>query len=55
MATVSEVEGCLSSPGPSRSCSAVPIHKWTCSALKFWLEARGLSYSGLKKNELVAK
>ena len=55
MATESEVEGCSSLPDPSRSCSAVPIHKWTCSALKVWLRARGLSYSGLKKDEIVAK
>jgi len=24
-------------PGPSRSYSTAPVHKWTCAALKTWL------------------
>ena len=41
--------------GPSRYYSTAPIRKWTCAALKTWLKAHGLSYSGMKKDELVAK
>ena len=55
MATRAEVDDNDSSPGPSRSCSTAPVHKWTCAALKTWLKVRGLSYSGMKKDELVAK
>ena len=44
-----------SSSGPSRSYNTAPVHKWTCAALKTWLKVRGLSYSGMKKDELVAK
>ena len=55
MATRAEVDDDDSSPGPSRSCSTAPVYKWTCAALKTWLKVRGLSYSGMKKDELVAK
>ena len=41
--------------GPSQSYSTAPVRKWTCAALKTWLKAHGLSYSGMKKDELVAK
>jgi len=39
-------------PGPSRSYSTAPVHKWTCAALKTWLKACGLSYSGMKRMNL---
>jgi len=55
MATVSEVSGSSPPPGSSLSCSAAAVRKWTCTALKTGLKARGLSYSGMKKDELVAK
>ena len=55
MATRAVVDVDESLPGPSRSYSTAPVHKWTCAALKTWLKARGLSYSGMKKDELVAK
>ena len=55
MATGAVVDVDESLPGPSRSYSTAPVHKWTCAALKTWLKARGLSYSGMKKDELVAK
>ena len=55
MATRAEVDDDDSSPGPSRSCSTAPVYKWTCAALKTWLKVRRLSYSGMKKDELVAK
>ena len=55
MATRAEVNNDDSSPGPSRSYNTAPVHKWTCAALKTWLKVRGLSYSAMKKDELVAK
>ena len=55
MVTRAVVDVDESLPGPSRSYSTAPVHKWTCAALKTWLKARGLSYSGMKKDELVAK
>ena len=55
MATRTAAPGSSSSFRPSESCSSAPVHKWTCSALRTWLKARGLSYSGMKKDELVAK
>ena len=55
MTTRPEVNDNDSSPGPSRSCCTALIHKWTCAALKTWLKVRGSSYSGMKKDELVAK
>jgi len=55
MATRAVVDVHESLPGPSRSYSTVPVHKWTCTALKTLLKARGLSYSGMKKDERVAK
>ena len=55
MATRAVVDVDESLPGPSRSYSTAPVNKWTCAALKTWLKARGLSYSGMKKDELVAK
>ena len=53
MATRAEVDN-DSCPGPSRSCSTAPVHKWTCTALKTWLKVHELGYSGMKKDELVA-
>jgi len=55
MATRTEASGSSSSFCPSESCSSAPVHKWACSALRTWLKAHGLSYSGMKKDELVAK
>ena len=55
MATRAEVDDNNSSPGPSRSCSTALVHKWMCAALKTWLKVHGLSNSGMKKDELVAK
>ena len=55
MAIRAEVDDNNSSPDPSRSCSTAPVHKWTCAALKTGLKVRGLSYSGMKKDDLVAK
>ena len=55
MATRAVVDVDESLPGPSRSYNTAPVHKWTCAALKTWLKVRGLSYSGMKKDELVAK
>ena len=55
MATRAVVNVDESLPGPLRSYSTAPVHKWTCTALKTWLKARGLSYSGMKKDEFVAK
>jgi len=55
MATRAVVDGDESLPGPSRSYSTAPVHKWICATLETWLKARGLSYSGMKKDELVAK
>ena len=55
MATRTEASDSSSSFRPSESCSSALVHKWTCSALRTWLKARGLSYSGMKKDELVAK
>ena len=34
---------------------ATPEEKWMCDALKTYLKSRGLTYSGLRKAELVAK
>jgi len=55
MATRAVVDVDESLPGPSQSYSTAPVHMWTCVALKTWLKACGLSYSGMKKDELVAK
>ena len=55
MATRAVVDVDESLPGLSRSYNTAPVHKWTCAALKTWLKVRGLSYSGMKKDELVAK
>ena len=55
MATRVKVDDNGSSPHPSRSCSTAAVHKWTCAALKTWLKVDGLSYSGMKKDELVVK
>ena len=54
MATASGVSG-------SNVCSTsidgadAPFRKWTCAALKSWLKARGLSYSGMRKDQHIAK
>ncbi len=55
MAMASQLFDPSSSSGCSGSSGDVPVQKWTCTALKSWLKARGLSYSGLKKDQLVAK
>ena len=55
MATRVVVDVDESLPGPLRSYSTAPVHKWTCAALKTWLKVRRLSYSGMEKDELVAK
>ena len=55
MATRVKVDNNDSSPGPSRSCSTAPVHKWTCTALKTWLKVGRLGYSGMQKDELEAK
>ena len=52
MATRVEVDDDDSSPGPLRSYNTAPVHKWT---LKTWLKVHRLSYSGIKKDELVVK
>ena len=54
MATRAEVDN-DSSPGPSWSYNTALVHKWPCAALKTWLKVPGLSYSGIKKDKLVAK
>ena len=57
MASSSEAAAsCSGSEGlRSRSTNEVPVDKLTCGALKSYLKARCLSYSGLRKAELVAK
>ena len=53
MATRTEASSSSSSFRPSKSGSSALVHKWTCSALRPWLKARGLNYSGMKKDELA--
>ena len=43
--------------GPVHSCKRpdIPLEKWTCVALRSYLKARGLSYSGMNKAQLLEK
>ena len=44
-----------SSSRTDNTSEGTPVEKWTCDALKAYLKSRGLTYSGLRKAELVAK
>ena len=44
-----------SSSRTDTTSEGTPVEKWTCDALKAYLKSRGLTYSGLRKAELVAK
>ena len=37
------------------AADSINLEKWTCDALKAYLKSNGLTYSGLRKAELVAK
>ena len=39
----------------SPAADTTALEKWTCEALKAYLKSRGLTYSGLRKAELVSK
>ena len=43
--------------GPVHSCKRpdIPLEKWTCVALRSYLKARGLNYSGMNKAQLLEK
>lgn len=55
----------MATAGPSTSASKpaepptaktdAPLAKWTCDALKAYLRARGFSFSGMRKEQLIAK
>ena len=40
---------------PSSQPQTESLHKWTVKALQNYLRARGLTYSGMREAELVAK
>ena len=42
------------SEDPSSRPQTESLHKWTVKALHSYLRARGLTYSGMRKAELVA-
>ena len=55
MAECSADTGASSSTLVGTVAESKALEKWICEALKAYLKSQGLSYSGLRKAELVAK
>lgn len=55
MATNATLEQPSTSGASMSTASREPLEKWTVKALQGYLRVRGLTFSGMRKNELIAK